>query len=172
VPNAYVHDANFTDAISADRTVTVDGGFTVGSMNFDNAHRYTVNGPGAITLDDSFAANVHVIQGSHVINAALTPGRNLTVAIESETAGRGDDATFDAAHELPNRQGIEELVRDEQERLFGKLFDLIVPASIRNGAPLSISQRRAGLDEVRSASETRRTKHPQGVSSQRPPPRP
>jgi hypothetical protein len=76
VPNGVDTQANFftpTGAI-APQTVTVDAsGFSVGTLAFDNSNRYTVNGPGRITMDVSVDhAQINVNNGSHTINAPMT----------------------------------------------------------------------------------------------------
>lgn len=81
VPSTYHHDANFTDAITAPRTVTVDGMFTVGSINFDNANRYTIAGGGTLRLDDSYAGRINVLSGSHTIEANVNFARDTTVHV-------------------------------------------------------------------------------------------
>jgi hypothetical protein len=84
VPNAFHHDANFTDAITAPRTITVDGAFTVGSINFDNANGYTVTGPGSITLNDSTGGGrVEVQSGNHVISTSLVSAKTNLVVKEA-----------------------------------------------------------------------------------------
>jgi hypothetical protein len=81
VPNAYHHDANFTTALSAPRTVTVDGAFTVGSVNFDSAIGYTLEGAGTITLDDSYSSRISVASGTHTIDAPLYIPRDLLLSV-------------------------------------------------------------------------------------------
>ncbi len=77
VPNAVDDVANFTDAISAPRNVTVDIPVKVGSMTFNNASKYTISGSQTITVESSLTGAITVASGSHEINAP--------VAIHSDT---------------------------------------------------------------------------------------
>lgn len=66
-------------------TINVDGAKTVGSIIFDNANSYTINGGASdiITLDNGIAAGaISVTTGNHFINApiALNGPANLTPA--------------------------------------------------------------------------------------------
>jgi hypothetical protein len=82
-PNAVGAVANFTSVITADRTVTIDAPQTVGQLNFDNEHRYTLAGPGELALDGpAGAVAINVISGSHGITAslALTTDTSIDVA--------------------------------------------------------------------------------------------
>jgi hypothetical protein len=73
MPDSIDRVANFLGKITSPQTVTVNGDYTVGSINFKNANRYTLNGPGRITLQSSEgAAGITVAQGSHTINAPMT----------------------------------------------------------------------------------------------------
>ncbi|MDW8262053.1 MAG: hypothetical protein RMJ35_05965, partial [Phycisphaerales bacterium] len=72
VPNALYHTANFTDAITSDSTITVDGSFRVGTINFHNTHRYLLDGTGEITLYDSFGGMINVSAGSHHIKPPVS----------------------------------------------------------------------------------------------------
>ncbi|WP_428937290.1 aspartyl protease family protein [Fontivita pretiosa] len=83
LPNGLDTQANFLGAISSPRTVTVDGaGFTVGTMNFDNANRYTIAGPGRITMQVSVgSALIGVGSGSHTIAAPITLASDTIVHV-------------------------------------------------------------------------------------------
>jgi hypothetical protein len=73
VPNSVGATANFGSSITAPATVTIAGaGATAGTVKFNNALAYTVDGPGALTLDvASGGAALTVTAGSHAINAPL-----------------------------------------------------------------------------------------------------
>ena len=83
VPLAEDAPANFLSAISSPTTITVDGaGYTLGSMKFDNANRYTVNGPGVLTLQTFIgSATIEVDSGSHTINAPIALATNAVVNV-------------------------------------------------------------------------------------------
>jgi len=84
VPNAVGAAADFRSVILAPRTVTVDAPHTVGSLNFDNANRYTLAGSNAITLDvASGSAAVNVLAGSHTISAPLVLNDPATVQVST-----------------------------------------------------------------------------------------
>jgi autotransporter-associated beta strand protein len=81
--------ANFLSLISAPRTVTVDGTFTVSGITFNNANSYTLAGDGVgghgITLDGG-SATVNDNGGSHVIAAPVTLNSNTTVTVSASGA--------------------------------------------------------------------------------------
>jgi hypothetical protein len=107
LPNGIDTQANFFGAITSPATVTVDGaGFTVGSVAFDNVNRYTLNGPGRITLDVSVGnAQLNVSSGSHTINAPMTfaDDTDITVAPASSRLTITSDVT--ATGVAINKQG-------------------------------------------------------------------
>ncbi|MBC8106481.1 MAG: hypothetical protein H7Z14_07825 [Anaerolineae bacterium] len=71
-PNAVGAAANFGSAISDPRTVTVDLPKTVGEINFTNFTKYTLAGPGVITIETATGPGViKVAQGEHQIDAPL-----------------------------------------------------------------------------------------------------
>jgi hypothetical protein len=84
VPNAPDNAATFGTfggTINVPTTVTVAGGVTVGTINFDNTNSFTINGS-AITLNtattgthDSLNA-INVLSGSHTINSQVVKGDN------------------------------------------------------------------------------------------------
>jgi hypothetical protein len=78
VPNTVGARAVFGPAITAPRTVTVDGPVTVGQIDFNNANAYTLAGANPIALSAaSGAGQINVSAGSHAINT--------TVALASDT---------------------------------------------------------------------------------------
>jgi hypothetical protein len=83
VPDAPDSPANFLSAISSPQTITVDGtGYTLGSIKFDNTQRYTINGPGRLTLQTTTGpAQINVASGSHTINAPMTFANDTSITI-------------------------------------------------------------------------------------------
>jgi autotransporter-associated beta strand protein len=78
-PNAVGAGANFLGAITAARTITVDGPKTVGSLAFNNAASYTLAGPGPLTINSATASAIEVANGSHTISAPLSIAPGITV---------------------------------------------------------------------------------------------
>jgi len=80
VPGGVNALANFVGGISGASTLTVDSPVTVGTINFDNAHSYTISGTASITLQSSGGpAQIDVQQGEHTITAPLSAPGGLTV---------------------------------------------------------------------------------------------
>lgn len=88
LPGAVDDKVAFSTVITDDRIVTVDAPFTAGSIYFDGAKNYLVQGPAAITLDVSAgsallaAKNLHGA-GTHTISAPLTFNDNTTIDVAS-----------------------------------------------------------------------------------------
>ena len=63
--------ANLLRRITADRTVTIDTGATLGTLNIDSAFAYTIAGPGTLSFDvNSGSAAINVLnRGAHTIAA-------------------------------------------------------------------------------------------------------
>jgi hypothetical protein len=80
-PNAVGAAASFLGAITAARTITVDGPKTVGSLTFNNANRYTLAGPGPLTIDSATASAIEVIAGSHTISAPVSLADNTVFTV-------------------------------------------------------------------------------------------
>ncbi|CAN5350666.1 hypothetical protein BH09PLA1_BH09PLA1_16050 [soil metagenome] len=88
-PNNADAPANFLSSITSPSTVTVDAlGFTVGSMKFDNANRYTIAGPGTITIaaQSTGVGAIQVVSGSHTIAAPLSIESNTTIEVAPSTS--------------------------------------------------------------------------------------
>ncbi len=85
VPDAEDSPANFLSAITAARTVTVDGSYKAGSITFDNANRYTIASGGSgtnLTLAKSTgSATIDVVSGSHTIAVPIVLDDNLAVTV-------------------------------------------------------------------------------------------
>jgi hypothetical protein len=85
-PNAVAASAIFANAITAPRTVTIDGAPTVGRITFNNANRYTLAGTNSITLDAGGSATIEVLSGSHTIAAPVFLASSTTVSVASGKA--------------------------------------------------------------------------------------
>ena len=72
--------ARFASAITTDRTVTLDGGRTVGVVHFDNTSRYTLAGPGMLTLADY--PQIVVSAGHHTIASPVSFVSPLEIIVE------------------------------------------------------------------------------------------
>ncbi|MEX2140107.1 MAG: PEP-CTERM sorting domain-containing protein [Pirellulales bacterium] len=79
-PNAVGVSANFLGAITAARTITVDGPKTVGSLTFNNTNSYTLAGPGPLQINSAAASAIEVTVGSHTISAPLSIAAGKTVS--------------------------------------------------------------------------------------------
>jgi hypothetical protein len=79
VPNAADVSVGFLGAITAPRTVTIDGPQTVGNLKFDNNQSYTLAGAGPLTIDNDGPATIEVANGSHTISAPLSIAAGQTV---------------------------------------------------------------------------------------------
>ncbi|MEX2137813.1 MAG: PEP-CTERM sorting domain-containing protein [Pirellulales bacterium] len=78
-PNGVGVAASFLGAITAPRTITIDGPRTVGSLTFNNANSYTLAGTGPLTIDSDQAATIDVLAGSHTISAPISFPAGQTV---------------------------------------------------------------------------------------------
>src|SRR5262249_50657264 len=81
--------ANFLSTITAPSTVTVDApGFTVGSIKFDSPNRYTIAGPGTLTLQafSTGQAAINVVTGSHTITAPIVFASDTTITVTPSNA--------------------------------------------------------------------------------------
>jgi hypothetical protein len=84
-PNNPDVPANFLGSITGAATITVDAsGVTVGSMKFDNTNRYTIAGPGtiSITAQSIGVGLIQVASGSHTINAPLSLTSSTTIDVQ------------------------------------------------------------------------------------------
>lgn len=123
-PNSSGIKAIFGGTITAPRTVTLDASKTVGKIEFNNAHAYTISGANTLTLSNGvLAADITVFNGSHSIasnlalasslelnipvNSALTLGGVISGANGIKKAGNGNltltgNSTFSGPVELSN----------------------------------------------------------------------
>src|SRR5688572_12223746 len=84
VPNAVGAVANFGSIITAPATITLDGGRTVGTVNFNSAHKYTIAGASVLTLDvPSGLAGITVGSlGAHEISTGVQLQDNTVVNVQ------------------------------------------------------------------------------------------
>ena len=87
VPNASGSVANFHNAISADRTVTVTSDVTVGTIDFSAVHNYTIAAASGKTITIDNLANsanglIHVEIGNHVISAPLVQAYFVDLTVD------------------------------------------------------------------------------------------
>jgi len=76
VPNTNVAIASFPNILTQPRIVTVDGTFSVGTLNFLSFNSYTVSGG---TLDTFSSININAPDGAHVITSELALQGNVTI---------------------------------------------------------------------------------------------
>jgi probable HAF family extracellular repeat protein len=84
VPSGAGAEVRFTGAIAAPRTITLDSPRTIGHLVFDNSNRYTITGPGNLTISGATATTgIEVRSGGHSI---LTPVKFASAATISLAA--------------------------------------------------------------------------------------
>jgi hypothetical protein len=87
VPNGAGSTAIFGSVITSLQAVSVDIPVTVGRIQFDNSHRYTIFGDGPITLDAAGGvAQIDVTAGSHMIAAPITFTDNTVITVTPATS--------------------------------------------------------------------------------------
>jgi len=88
VPNASGAVANFWRTLTANRSLTLDGDKTLGTITFDSPYSYTI-GPGAagslVLSNSGSAATLISNQGDHFIEASVQLKSNLNAAINEGT---------------------------------------------------------------------------------------
>ncbi len=82
------YTAQFTAALGAPATVTLDGNRTVNGMVFNSAQGYTIASgtSGSLTLQKSGGAATNVLAGNHTISAPVVLASNLGVTTASGTS--------------------------------------------------------------------------------------
>jgi hypothetical protein len=86
-PNTAGLRAVFGRAILADRTVTLDGNKTVGSIVFEDNNSYTIAGSATLTVDTLAGDGaIHALEGSHAINAPVHLKKNTTFNVKPTAA--------------------------------------------------------------------------------------
>jgi hypothetical protein len=84
VPNTSAAFANFLGAITAPRTVTLDGDRTVGRINFDNANKYTLapGSGGTLTIGSpTTAGQINLNAATHEISAKVIVAGDTDVTV-------------------------------------------------------------------------------------------
>ncbi|MEX2141789.1 MAG: DUF5050 domain-containing protein [Pirellulales bacterium] len=82
VPNAAGKRAVLGSAIQAPRTVMLDVPVTLGRVDFDGDHAYTIAGANRLTFDvTSGNAQINVTGGSHTISTPVTLADNTVVSV-------------------------------------------------------------------------------------------
>jgi hypothetical protein len=84
VPNTSAAFANFLGAITAPRTVTLDGDRTVGRINFDNANKYTIapGSGGTLTIaSPETVGQINLNAATHEISARLIVAGDTDVTV-------------------------------------------------------------------------------------------
>ena len=85
-PNAIGQTANLGTFITSARTITLNAGQLVGTLNFSSPAGYTIAGTGTLILDvASGQAAINVTAGSHTIGTAVILNDDLTVTSASKT---------------------------------------------------------------------------------------
>lgn len=84
IPNAVDAVAQFEGSITANRNVYTDIPVTVGSMVFNNANKYVIDGAGSLTLQVSTGnASITVQQGTQEINLPTTIASNTVLNVST-----------------------------------------------------------------------------------------
>ncbi|MES2439514.1 MAG: autotransporter-associated beta strand repeat-containing protein [Verrucomicrobiota bacterium] len=86
IPSGVGVSAEFTSAITQPRVVTLDSARTVGSLSFNNANPYTINGTPTLTLDRATGnVQANVILGNHAVAAPVALADFLDVFLAHAT---------------------------------------------------------------------------------------
>jgi hypothetical protein len=86
IPNSVGATAGFGTIITSQRSIDVDGGFTVGALDFSSATSYTLGGAGSLTLDVSSGnAAISVSAGSHTVNVPLNLADSSDIQVATGT---------------------------------------------------------------------------------------
>ena len=84
VPDGEDVPANFLGAITAARTINVDGNYTIGSMKFDNANSYSLVGPGTLTFATlGRPSKIEVVSGSHSVASTLAFDKSMNLIVSA-----------------------------------------------------------------------------------------
>ena len=85
VPNGIDAIARFLGTITADSMVTIEAPVSVGALQFDNAHRYTLSGGSTMTLSSSTTAEIELTSGNHTIAAPLAIASDANLVAGAQT---------------------------------------------------------------------------------------
>jgi uncharacterized lipoprotein YddW (UPF0748 family) len=158
VPNGVGKVATLLRRGTGNRTVTLDGPVTLGTLTIDNVSSYTIAGGGAnqLTMDDtSGTARISVInRGAHLISAPVTINDTLNVFVD-----RGAQLSFSGAianllGRAINKSGDGVLeVSGTQSNLGGSTFSAVggtTRFNINGGSNLSFDVRNSAGLELRA----------------------
>jgi uncharacterized protein YkwD len=82
VPNGPGTTASFYTAITAPRTISLNSSVSVGTLNLQSPHGYTLQGSSSLTLESAGQSHINVIgPGSHTINAFQVTAINTIIDI-------------------------------------------------------------------------------------------
>ncbi len=134
VPNSSGATASFDSIITAPRTITVDGTFSVGTLAIDNANAYTLSGGtlnvnGIINITNTNGNAAHSISSDIVLTSDTTVTQNSTsdVTISGTISGSGMRFT---------KEGSETLVISDSSNSYSG--GTTVNAGVLQGTPDSI----------------------------------
>jgi autotransporter-associated beta strand protein len=88
IPQFALDTANLTSAITGNSIITLDGNRSLATLNFDNAHQYTIaqgSGGGTLTLDAG-GSNISTINdsgGTHTISAPVNFNTSTTITVNN-----------------------------------------------------------------------------------------
>src|SRR4051794_37360359 len=88
VPNGTSAEVNFWRTLTANRTITLDGSKTVGTLTFDSPFSYTIDSGtgGSLVFNNSHAfATLTSSQGNHTINTPVQLATGLYAVIDAGT---------------------------------------------------------------------------------------
>jgi hypothetical protein len=98
--------AAFGNAITADRTVTVDVPLSLDHIIFDDDNNYTLAGTNTLTLDAAGGdAQIEVASGSHTISAPITLADDTTVTVTPAGSNLSLTGTLTAAGQSLTKAG-------------------------------------------------------------------
>ena len=131
-PNGTSASVNFTNAITANSTVSLGSDVTVKRMTFDNARSYTING-GSITVNPNGGlGNIQVVSGAHAINSTLNFSTNTAFNVAAGgTLSLGGQ--LNASGRLLSKVGAGTLVLNSGGGQWGALA--VNEGVLRTGAP-------------------------------------
>jgi probable HAF family extracellular repeat protein len=106
VPNGVGKEALLGNIITQPRTLTLNFPVTLGRLDFDNAHSYTIAGTRALTFDATTgAAKVNVVSGSHTISAPVTLAENTEFTVTPAAGNLSLTGTLNASGKSLTKAG-------------------------------------------------------------------
>jgi hypothetical protein len=135
-PNGSGSPAVFGPVITSPQTVTVDIPVTVGRVQFNNSHAYTLAGNGPITLDAvSGDALINVVTGNHVIAAPINLTDDTLITISPATSSLAITGGLNASGVSITKAGKGSLTVNNIRALGLSVDDGIVVVAFSSGAP-------------------------------------